>query len=349
MIVFFFDSRDNEDDAGLETENEEEIKDNSGGRQVAVEEEIDHGADLNEEVIRGVTTGKNKTVKKNQPATKRRKKNDTTRSWTDEEVDVLIELWSQHDNLFNTKDRKYFNRDLRQKSLESIEKGLKDSDIEATTQQITKKLTDLKNYYGGQRRMIEGSKTSGAGTDDVYVSVWKFYEKLDFLSDAFTPRKTKSNAAEEVDETPYSNAKPPSAKSVKKSALAQQNELQKVMSTAATALETVITKNSQAAPKVESADDTFGKLLVDQLKLIPECDLKDELKITLQQIVLKCKRQAKTTQPNVYMEQPTTYTPMNPVFNSSFIRPQSPQSPLTALSSPNGSYSGSYTSTGSGY
>ena len=30
------------------------------------------------------------------------------------EVEILIELWSQHENLYNTKNRLYFNRDLRQ-------------------------------------------------------------------------------------------------------------------------------------------------------------------------------------------------------------------------------------------
>lgn len=65
----------------------------------------------------------------------------------------------------------YFNRDMRQKSLEAIQRSLKDSGITASTQQVAKKLTDLKNYYGGQRRMVEGSKTSGAGSDDVFVSV----------------------------------------------------------------------------------------------------------------------------------------------------------------------------------
>ena len=39
--------------------------------------------------------------------------------------------------------------------------------------------------------MIESSKSSGAGADKVYVSPWKFYESLEFLSDAFTPRKQK--------------------------------------------------------------------------------------------------------------------------------------------------------------
>ena len=52
-------------------------------------------------------------------------------------------------------------------------------------------LTDLKNFYGGRKRMIESLKYSGAGADEVYVSFWKFYESLDFLNDAFTPWKTK--------------------------------------------------------------------------------------------------------------------------------------------------------------
>ena len=34
----------------------------------------------------------------------------------------------------------------------------------------------------------------------------------------------------------------------------------------------------------EDLDDTFAKLFVGQLKLIPECDLKDDLKISLQQM-----------------------------------------------------------------
>ena len=36
--------------------------------------------------------------------------------------------------------------------------------------------------------MIESSKSSGAGADEVYV--YEFYESFEFLSDTFTPRKT---------------------------------------------------------------------------------------------------------------------------------------------------------------
>ena len=133
--------------------------------------------------------------------------------------------------------------------------------------------------------MIDSSKSSGAGADEVYASPWKFYESLEFLSDTFTPRKTKSNANDEDDGSPYVDAKPPFAKTSKKFTLAQNNEIHRAMSTATTVLKSVISSKKNQKPQGEDVDDTFGKLLVGQLKLIPECDLKDDLKIRLQQMV----------------------------------------------------------------
>jgi len=211
-------------------------------------------------------------------------KEEFSRSWTDEETKVLIEVWAEHENLYNTKHKNCFNRNIRQKSLTSMENTLIERDITANVKQISKKITDLKNYYGSLRRMIESSKSSGGGTEEVYVSPWKFYESLEFLSDAFTPRKTKSNANEDAD------SNPPSAKVSKKLAQDQTNELHKVMTTATTALQSVISKKNEKPPS-EDADDTFGKLLIGQLRLIPDCDLKDDLKINLQQMILQCKRQ----------------------------------------------------------
>jgi len=255
-------------------------------------------------------------------------KEEFSRSWTDEETKVLIEVWAEHENLYNTKHKDCFNRNIRQKSLTSMENTLIERDITANVKQISKKITDLKNYYGSLRRMIESSKSSGGGTEEVYVSPWKFYESLEFLSDAFTPRKTKSNANEDADSNPPSakvskkldqaqtndlhkvmttatialprktksnvnedtDSNPPSAKVSKKLAQDQTNELHKVMTTATTALQSVISKKNEKPPS-EDADDTFGKLLIGQLRLIPDCDLKDDLKINLQQMILQCKRQ----------------------------------------------------------
>ena len=251
---------------------------------------------------------------------------------------MLIELWENHENLYNTKLKSYFNRDLRQKSLESIESVLKENEITASIKQISKKLTHLKNYHGGQRRLIESSKSSRAGTDEVYVSYWKIYENLKFLNDAFTPRKTKSNADDEDDNSPYTDAKPPSSKSNKKIAQTQNNELHKVMATTTTALQLVISKKNEKLTS-KDPDSTFGKLLIGQLQLIPECDLKVDLKISLQQMILQCKcqvlssnsRHGQTTPATAHMPTPFPFVIQQ---RSTFA---SPQSPYSSLSSPHSS------------
>ena len=152
-VVSFFREReeDGEDDVILDIETSENVQSTSG------------------KAIKASDAKK----KAGRPA---KTKTETTRSWTDDETNVLIEAWPEHENLCNTKHKSYFNRDIRQKSLTSMENILKDNGITATVKQIGKKLTDLKNYYGGQKLMIESSKSSQIGADEVYVSPWKFYE-----------------------------------------------------------------------------------------------------------------------------------------------------------------------------
>ena len=59
-------------------------------------------------------------------------KNEATRSWTDDEINVLIEAWVKYENLYNTKHESYFNMDVRQKLLTSMENTLIDNGIIAT-------------------------------------------------------------------------------------------------------------------------------------------------------------------------------------------------------------------------
>ena len=40
-------------------------------------------------------------------------KNEATRSWTDDEINVFIEAWAEHENLYNTKHKSYFNRNIQ--------------------------------------------------------------------------------------------------------------------------------------------------------------------------------------------------------------------------------------------
>ena len=114
---------------------------------------------------------------------------------------------------------------------------------------------------------------------------------MGLLSDAFTRLKTKSNENDEDGGSSYVDTKTIPAKTSKKLALAQNNELHRAMSTAAIAIESVISSKKESKASSWSIDDKFGKLFVEQLKLILECNFKDDLKISLQQMVLRRKRQ----------------------------------------------------------
>ena len=71
------------------------------------------------------------------------KKTKDMKDWEDNEIKVLIELWSQYENSFNTTRKKCFNRDICQKSLENIKLKLKEQNIIATENVISDELTNL--------------------------------------------------------------------------------------------------------------------------------------------------------------------------------------------------------------
>ena len=161
------------------------------------------------------------------------------------------------------------------------------------------------------------------------------------MNDTFTPRKTKSNADDEDDNSPYADAKPP-FKSNKKIAQAQNSELHKVMATATTALQSVISKKNEKLTS-EDPDSTFGKLLIGQLQEIPECDLKDNFKISLQQIILQCKRQVLSSNSHHGQTIPATAHMPTPFLHNPYVIQQrstfaSPQSTHSSLSSPYSSF-----------
>ena len=181
-----------------------------------------------------------------------KKGNDVNKDWKDEKVYILIEIWQQHDNLYNTTNQLYFNREARQKSLENILRKLEENGITSSTKQIGKKIADLKTYYGARKRMSENSKSSGAGTSYVYVSSWKFYDVLHFLNDAFTPRQTANNAGSSYRTTNGSSKK--SAKMMKDN---KNENPQRIMTTASAALEKFVEPKKDSQDQQKGEDDCF--------------------------------------------------------------------------------------------
>ena len=65
--------------------------------------------------------------------------------------------------------------------------------LDLTSEELQKKMSALRTYCGKEIGKERGSKTSGKGTKDVYVSKWPFFASLHFLRDNITPRKTSSH------------------------------------------------------------------------------------------------------------------------------------------------------------
>ena len=217
----------------------------------------------------------------------RPKKAKDMKDWEDNEIEFLVELWSQYENLFNTKHKNYFNRDIRQKSLENIKLKLEEQNITATEKQISEKLTNLKNYYGGQKRLIDSRKANSTGFRQVYRSNWKFFSSLTFLQNAFTPRGTYCNGSESP---AVDTVCPPSSKSARKSEAAKRDteaQVTELLAESNEKEETIqIGQNC-----LSNQDRIFCDLIYAILQDIPDSEDKDLLKLNIQQILIKKKHQ----------------------------------------------------------
>ena len=78
---------------------------------------------------------------------------------------------------------------------------LAELDIIVHNDDVSAKLHSLRVYYSATRNKHEASrKKSGSGRDDVIKVKWPYYEKLSFLNENLTPRRTTSNLQSNSDE-----------------------------------------------------------------------------------------------------------------------------------------------------
>ena len=108
-------------------------------------------------------------------ASKRKKKK---AEWKDLEVQSLILLWSRFEVLLNAKHSLYYHKNEKNKALNKIKEGLEPNESSFSIKDISEKIANFKNYYGAQHKIVKASKKSGAGTNEVYESKWKFFNQL---------------------------------------------------------------------------------------------------------------------------------------------------------------------------
>nr|CAH7768111.1 unnamed protein product [Callosobruchus chinensis] len=92
-------------------------------------------------------------------------------SWTREQVTVLLEEYRKWPNLYKIKSVNYKNRNKRREALEAIYNALKNLKEDVTIGDIQSKFQALKQNARHERRKCLESHRSGAGTDEVMITI----------------------------------------------------------------------------------------------------------------------------------------------------------------------------------
>ena len=106
------------------------------------------------------------------------------RVWKDADIIKLIDLYESEPALWNQTIAAYSNKDEKAKSCDRVVEGMmEDSSDEKnnpTLEDCKRKWTILRGQFLREADM-ERKKKSGQGTDELYVSNWRWFKSLKFL------------------------------------------------------------------------------------------------------------------------------------------------------------------------
>lgn len=234
-------------------------------------------------------------------------KGDAAKRWRDEETIELIRLWRENDILYNNKNSLYYNKEEKEKAVREIQQILANKDIIATFEQIWDKLTNLKCYYGSQKREMEHKR---ANDYKDYESPWKFYNYLTFLDDHLVQRKKRESyanlndfklkqtkRAKYLDDPGMYDSRSTVSPSmvhtysspVEQHSTSYWSEHPSMASITSTTSNVTTTTSPNDTSSSKSEDATFCELICKMLSQIPESEEKALLKIELQQRVIACR------------------------------------------------------------
>lgn len=112
--------------------------------------------------------------------------------WSESVMLKFLELYQNHDCLWNHRLDKYKNRDARESALGSI---IKEMEIDGLTiADLKNKIKTIRTMYKKEHSLVCKSKKSGMGTDEIYVPKLFWYKTADlFLNNVTNSRDTSSN------------------------------------------------------------------------------------------------------------------------------------------------------------
>lgn len=113
--------------------------------------------------------------------------------WTDSEMGLFLDLYKNHHCLWNTKAEIYRNNQARTSALEAIIRDMGKTDV-VTVNDLKNKIKNIRSIYNRELAKVVKSEKSGAGIDDIYKPVLKWFDKANsFLRSVSQSRQSQSN------------------------------------------------------------------------------------------------------------------------------------------------------------
>ena len=203
---------------------------------------------------------------------KGRKEMAAEKNWTREETETLITLWEGNEILYNVSLSDYLDKDKKSVAVKQIAEQL-----ETNEENVSKNMASLRSYYCQLRSQYKSAKTkSGSETADIKKTTWPFFDSLKFLDDNLTVKDTSSS----INLSEVSQFK-------KKRKEVNSSEVDEWMTNQNALMSKLI--QSYDEPKESTfmtEDGLFGQVIAKSIAKIPDGEIKEELKIEMQQCIL---------------------------------------------------------------
>ena len=107
------------------------------------------------------------------------------KNWQDGDIEKLIDLYEENPCLWDIFDNSYQKRDVKERALAAIA-----NELHVQITDIKSKWNAIQGQFGRELNKVKSSK-SGQSTDDLYVSQWIFWDKLQCLQSVMKTTKNR--------------------------------------------------------------------------------------------------------------------------------------------------------------
>lgn len=112
--------------------------------------------------------------------------------WKEDETPMFLDLYKNHECLWNNKSETYKNRLLRDKAMKSFLSELNIPDL--SENDIKLKIKSIRTRYMAELTKVLKSEKSGTGRDDIYVPKLFWFAQADsFLRPVSVSKSSSSN------------------------------------------------------------------------------------------------------------------------------------------------------------